>query len=650
MSMSAPIRVLLVYPPIPRNTYWSFGYALPFIGKRSSMPPLGLITVAAMLPPHWEARLVDENVTALRDADFAWADVVFVSAMAIQSRGLASAAARARSAGVPVVAGGPFPTEFYDQVEKVDHFVLGEAESGTLGAFVADFEAGHAKRAYVRHTLRAPQAEHDIDAAEFRRLREYFGRGAEVCCVDERPPLEASPTPRFDLLDVGAYGSMAVQFSRGCPFSCEFCNETALFGHTARVKSAEQTLRELETLEGLGWRGPVFVVDDNFIGNIRKVKAVLPAIAQFQRDRGYPFSLYTEASINLARDPELMTAMRDAGFNMVFVGIETTDPTALRTARKYQNTPNSMLEDVRAIQRHGMEVTAGFIVGLDREPDDVGDRICDFCQEAGIPTAMVGLLTPVRGSLLYERFKREGRLLKDVPEGSNTHLFELGFIPDRNRSPAAILTGYKALLARLYEADGRAYFARCRTLLRHIGPSPTFTRKIHLPEIKAFLRSLGRQPFHRYGGAYTRFLAWTAFRRRNAFPEAVRLAITGHHLMAITRYSLTADEFRSVLAEKFDALKARAAALQESGNQAREATAGYLREKHRQFQESSLDRVESVQDWMVELRHQARRMQRRLRRLPNEYRRDLETACSDFLRALNEACRSIPGRCEGPGV
>ncbi len=638
MAHHRPIHVLLVYPPIPRNTYWSFGYALPFIGKRSSMPPLGLITVAAMLPPHWKARLVDENVTRLEDADIAWADVIFVSAMAIQSRGLAVVAERARVAGVPVVAGGPFPTEFYDKIEGVDHFVLGEAESGTLAAFIEDFEAGRAKRAYVRHALRTPREEREIDLAEFRRLQEFFGDGADLCCVDARPPLGLSPVPRYDLLDLGAYGSMAFQLSRGCPFSCEFCNETALFGHVPRLKSPAQTLREFETLERLGWHGPLFVVDDNFIGSIRKVKEVLSAIACFQKDRGYPFSLYTEASINLARDTELMSAMREAGFNMVFVGIETTDPGALRTARKYQNTRNSLLEDVRTIQRYGMEVTAGFIVGLDDEPDDVGDGIDAFCRAAGIPTAMVGVLTPVRGSLLYERFRRTGRLLRDVPEGSNTHLFELGYVPDRNRSPENILGKYRDLLRRLYGPDGRSYFARCRTLLENIGSSPTFSRKIHGAEAGAFVRSVLRQPFSRYGGAYLRFLAWAASRRSSLFPEAVRLAITGHHLMAITRYSIEAEKVRSALTEKIEVLKTYVAALQNSGADSRERAVNYLLERGRQFRDHGLDRVERVQDWAAEMQRQIRRTQRRLRRLPVEYRHELDAICAEFLRKLDEAC------------
>ncbi|NOY79606.1 MAG: B12-binding domain-containing radical SAM protein [Kiritimatiellaeota bacterium] len=638
MPAQRPIHVLLVYPPIPRNTYWSFGYALPFIGKRSSMPPLGLLTVAAMLPPHWEARLVDENVSRLERADLEWADVVFVSAMAIQSRGLARVAERARAAGVPVVAGGPFPTEFYDQVEGVDHFVLGEAESGTLAAFIEDFETGRPKRAYIRHALRAPREEREIDLAEFRRLREFFGEDADLRCVESRPALGLSPVPRYDLLDMEAYGSMAFQLSRGCPFSCEFCNETALFGHVPRLKSPAQALREFEMFERLGWRGPLFVVDDNFIGSIRKVKEVLSAMARFQKDRGYPFSLYTEASINLARDAELMSAMREAGFNMVFVGIETTDPEALRTARKYQNTRHSLLEDVRTIQQYGMEVTAGFIVGLDDEPDDVGDQINDFCQAAGIPTAMVGVLTPVRGSLLHERFKRAGRLLRDVPEGSNTHLFELGYVPDRNRSPETILAKYRDLLGRLYGADGRAYFARCRTLLENIGSSPTFSRKVRGAEIAGFVRSILRQPFRRYGGAYLRFLAWAASRRGGLFPEAVRLAITGHHLMAITRYSIEAEKVRGSLTEKYEMLRACVAALQNSGADSRERAVNYLRETGRRFRDRGLDRMERVQDWATEMQRQVRRTQRKLRRLPAEYRRELDALCAEFLSRLDELC------------
>ena len=325
MPRSDKIKVLLVYPVIPDNTYWSFSYALSFIDKHAAMPPLGLLTVAAMLPESWEARLVDENVNPVTDEDMDWCDAVFISSMMVQKDRVQELVDLSKSAGKAVVAGGPYPTQFYEQITGVDHFVLGEAESGVLQHFIKDFEAGNAKKVYVHTVIRDKENEKGMDIREFARLQDHFGQESVIEKSGCYPTLHKSPTPRYDLLDMNAYGSMALQLSRGCPFSCEFCSEPALFGHRPRLKTEEQIIAELAAIYGLGYRGSVFFVDDNFIGNIKQVTQALDAIAVFQRDRGFPFAFYTEASLNLAQYPDLMAKMRDAGFNMVFVGLETTE-------------------------------------------------------------------------------------------------------------------------------------------------------------------------------------------------------------------------------------------------------------------------------------------------------------------------------------
>ncbi|MFO7821661.1 MAG: radical SAM protein [Lentisphaeria bacterium] len=617
MSDENKYKVLLVYPEIPDNTYWSFAYALSFIGKRASMPPLGLLTIAGMLPQAWIPRLVDENVRFVSRDDLAWCDVVFISSMMVQAGRVQEIVDETHAEGKTVVAGGPYPTQFYEQIRDVDHYVLGETESGVLDLFLKDYQAGTAKKAYFKHVIRKQDQEKQMDLKELRRLQEYFGSDSVVEKATSYPDLQKSPTPRYDLLDIKAYGSMALQLSRGCPFSCEFCSEPALFGHRPRLKSTQQILAELEVLYGLGYRGSVFFVDDNFIGNIKEVLGVLDAIAEFQNERGFPFAFFTEASLNLAQSPGLMERMRDAGFNMVFVGLETTDAATLEAAHKHQNTGRELLDDVMEIQRYGMEVTAGFIVGMDREPDDVCDQIFAFCQEAGIPTAMVGLLAPLRGSLLFERLSAEGRLLNEPLGGNNTHSFKIDFVPDRGRDPEKIVSNYRKLLSRLYPRDGMAYFKRCERLMENIGESPAFTRKVRTNEVVAFLRSLIRQPWQRYRGGYLHLLLKTLLTRPSVLPEAARLSITGHHFIRITTDALKAAEIRDSLEEQISQMQSLLLALRDSGEGLHEQISVFLGEQRKNL---------AI-------------LRKRIIKFPREYRRDLYrvySQCLDKFKALEQ--------------
>jgi radical SAM superfamily enzyme YgiQ (UPF0313 family) len=501
------MKVLLVYPEHPPLTYWSFSRALPYVSRRAAMPPLGLVTVAAMLPEHWELRLIDMNVAPLRDADLLWADVVMTSTMLVQAPSLTEIVARCNRLRVPVAAGGPHPSVSPDRLAGVDHVFIGEAE-GAITELIEDLEKGRAKSLY---------------------------RAAGM------PDADDAPVPRFDLLELRAYASMAVQHSRGCPYACEFCDIWKLYGRRPRIKSPSRMTAELDALHGVGWRGSVFFVDDNFIGNPRLAKQSLESLEHWQRDHGFPFQFYTEATVNLGSDVELMRRMRDSGFNFVFLGIESPSVQSLAGANKPHNARLDLLESVRRIQAHGIEVSGGFIVGFDEDTEEIFDLQIEFIREAGIPMAMVGILMALEGTELWNRMEREGRLL-GASDGNNTHSFEPNFV---TRMPAdRLVEGYKRIMNALYDPSLRDYFERCRRLLDRLGPNPRYTRRIVPHEVIALLRSLGTIPSKRYGLRYLRFLLWAARRHPSRFPEAVRLAIQGFHLEAITREAMACEGIR----------------------------------------------------------------------------------------------------------
>lgn len=482
------MNVLLLYPKFP-DTFWSFKHALKFIRKQASLPPLGLLTVAAMLPANWRKRLVDVNVRDLREKDLHWADVVFISAMIVQQDSAGELIARSHAAGKIVVAGGPLFTLEPERFPLVNHFVLNEAEM-TLPEFLRDFARGAARRVY--------------SSPDF-------------------PDIQKTPAPLWELADLRSYASMSVQFSRGCPFDCEFCNITAIFGHRPRTKTTAQVIAELDGLRRAGWRGTVFFVDDNFIGNRAALKTeLLPALIQWQKGgRGTPF--YTEASINLADDEELMQLMVAAGFNQVFIGIETPEEAGLAECHKRQNQKRDLVADVKRIQRAGLEVQGGFIVGFDSDTPATFVRQSEFIQRSGIVTAMVGLLQAVPGTKLYQRLKSQGRLVGRTT-GNNAD-GTTNFVPRMNREK--LCAGYRRLMKRLY-APG-PYYQRIRTFLRDYRRpkiSTALTWRSFLAFARANLRLgvFGRERFH-----YWRLLIWTFFRRPALFPLAVTLSIYGYH-------------------------------------------------------------------------------------------------------------------------
>jgi radical SAM superfamily enzyme YgiQ (UPF0313 family) len=486
------MNVLLVYPEFP-DTFWSFKHALRFVGKKCTSPPLGLLTVAAMLPPEWGKRLVDLNVRRLTAKDLAWADMVFLGGMAVQEDSVRQIIARCKEAGVKIVGGGPLFTAAHERFEGVDHFVLNEAEL-TLPPFLADLAAGRAKHVYA---------------------------------TPEFADITTTPVPLWDLVDPRRYASLSVQYSRGCPFDCDFCNVTTLLGHKPRVKTARQILAELDILYARGWRRAVFFVDDNLIGNKARLRdELLPALIEWRKGKvGMPF--HTEVSINLADDEPLMHQMAEAGFNMAFVGIETPDEDSLAECSKVQNRNRDLVEDVKRMQRAGLQVMGGFIVGFDSDKPSIFQRQIDFIQRSGVVTAMVGLLQALPGTRLFERLKREGRL-RGQSSGDNVD-------GTTNIVPAMGLDvlheGYKKIMRHIYSP--KHYYRRVRTFLREY-KAPKVKAPTDFAQLMAFLRSvvrlgiLGRERFQ-----YWRLLVWTYFRRRELFPLAVTLAIYGHHFRRV---------------------------------------------------------------------------------------------------------------------
>ena len=487
------MRILLVYPEFP-DTFWSFKHALRFIRKRSTFPPLGLLTVAAILPEHWEKRLVDMNTEPLTQRDLAWADCVFVSAMIVQRESAKEVLARAKAAGARTVAGGPLFIAEHQDLDNVDHLVLDEGEA-TLPPFVRDVEKGEAKPIY--------------------RAEEY---------VD----LTQSPTPMWELINMRHYSAMCIQYSRGCPFNCDFCNVTAMLGHVPRTKTADQIIAELDGLYALGWRGGLFFVDDNFIGNKRKLKTeILPAlIAWRQGKQGYAFQ--TEASINLADDPELTQMMVGAGFDTVFVGIETPDEESLKECKKVQNRGRDLVESVKVLQRAGLQVQGGFIVGFDSDTPNIFQRQGEFIQRSGIVTAMVGLLQAPPGTKLYERMKSEGRLI-DKMTGDNTDN-TMNFLP--KMEPEALRDGYRYIMSHIYSPRG--YYERVRTFLREYRRPPVLRFRISFDELHALFQSVVELGVRgKEWREYWRLFFWTLFRRPQLLPEAITLAIYGSHFRRI---------------------------------------------------------------------------------------------------------------------
>jgi radical SAM superfamily enzyme YgiQ (UPF0313 family) len=490
------MKALLVYPEYP-VTFWSFKYVLKFVAKKAAYPPLGLLTVAAMLPEDWEVRLVDLNIERLTDKDLEWADCVMISAMAIQKKSALEVLQRCRHKVTKIIAGGPLfsstPEAFLD---LVDHLILDEAEL-TLPPFLADLIKGNPKKVY--------------DSSVY-------------------PDLSSTPIPRWDLINMDKYASMMIQFSRGCPFDCEFCDITSLFGRKARLKSGDQFIAELDKIYNLGWRNNVFIVDDNFIGNKGKIKKILPRLIRWMKAHEYPFAFLTEASINMADDDELIRLMGEAGFDTVFIGLETPDEGSLKECSKVQNCGRDLIAAIKKIQAVGIQVTGGYIVGFDNDDEGIFSRQIKFIQESGVVTAMVGLLNAAPNTRLWHRLKAENRLQVTV-SGDNTD-GTINFIPRMDKEK--LLEGYRNIVRTIYSP--RYYYQRACKFLEHY--KPLRRRPMKKEDIKAFVRSIFYLGV--LGNGVSQWYFWkmlfkSATCYRQSFAEAMTLMVYGYHFRKIAK-------------------------------------------------------------------------------------------------------------------
>ena len=484
------MNVLLVYPKYP-DTYWSFSHALKFISKKAAYPPLGLITVSTLLPKSWNRKLVDLNIESLFEQDLLWADYVMISAMSVQSKSANEIIARCKKFNKKIIAGGPLFTAEHENYSMVDHLILNEAEI-TLQPFLDDLNNGIPKKIYSS---------------------------------DNFADVKETPIPDYSLLNISDYASLSIQYTRGCPFNCDFCDITALFGKKVRAKTTEQIIAELNNLNELGFAGSLFFVDDNFIGNRRVLKTdLLPAIINWMVENNHPFHFLTEASVNLADDEELMQMMVKAGFAKVFVGIETPDEASLAECSKTQNNNRDLMEAIQKIQSFGMEVSAGFIVGFDNDTSTIFQRQIDFIQKSGIISAMVGLLNAPKKTRLYERLQKEGRILDDF-DGDNTN-FALNFAPIMKKEE--LLEGYQKILDGIYSCQ--PYFERVKKFLMDFEPKVQNQTKVNLQKIKALMRSIVILGVVDEGRKYFwKLFFWSLFKKPKVFPLAITYAVFGFH-------------------------------------------------------------------------------------------------------------------------
>lgn len=529
-------KCLLVGPRFSEFSYWNYVDVCHLLDARYPAAPLGLVTLAALLPRDWDIRLLDCNAQELDLALFDWADIVMAGGMIPQQRALLALIELAHGRGKPIALGGPDPTSQPDVYGAADYLVLDEAEM-TIPLFLADLAAGATHGVY---------------------------RSAE------KPDLSLTPAPRYDLLDLSNYLHVGVQFSRGCPFDCEFCDIIELYGRRPRTKGTEQVLKELDVLYGKGYRGHVDFVDDNFIGNKRNVKRFLPELAKWSREHDHPFYFSTEASLDLADDLELLGMMQAADFRYVFIGIETPEKDLLLLTQKKQNTRHPLGERIARIYQHGMIITAGFIVGFDTEKRSIADAMVNCIEETSIAMAMVGLLAALPNTQLTRRLAKEGRMLKDYsvmkPEDVDQATSGLNFVTSRPR--VEILEDYASILSRVYAP--KPYFRRVLATANRLGPGREFrwslraqahvlrllwrvsrrlgfNRETALPYWRTLFRVLSLRPRAMEGAGalmamYIHFRKQTAFVLKGLAQKIERLRREGEDLPAVPCGTRPADQ------------------------------------------------------------------------------------------------------------
>jgi radical SAM superfamily enzyme YgiQ (UPF0313 family) len=492
------LKILLVYPHYP-DTFWSFKHALRLSRKKALNTPLGPLTVAAMLPTEWEKRFVDLNVSKLKDKDIKWADYVFISAMVVQQKSTMEVAQRCKKLNTKVAAGGPLFTTGYNLVncDEIDYVIRNEAEI-TLPLFLEDLKNGCPKHLYQ---------------------------------TDERADVTKTPVPLYSLAKIDKYSQVTIQYCRGCPYDCEFCDIVVMDGHKPRTKTKEQILAELEAIYRLGYRGTVFIVDDNFIGNKKKLKSeLLPAVTKWQQEKRYPFKFLTEASINMADDDELCQMMSDVGFTRVFVGIETPNEESLAECNKFKNQNRDLVADVKKLQNYGFEVMGGFILGFDSDPISIFEHQISFIQKSGIVTAMVGLLMAPPETKLWRRLEKENRLLPggtgDNTDGSTNIITKMRL--------DVLVNGYKQVLHEIYAP--KQYYERIHTFLKEYRPNEKIRRgfKLQLSKLRAlfeltiFLGIKDRARLHYWRMVFTTFRKYPKY-----FSIVLTLAAQGFHFRKV---------------------------------------------------------------------------------------------------------------------
>jgi radical SAM superfamily enzyme YgiQ (UPF0313 family) len=551
-------NALMISPKNP-ITFWSFDEALKMIGKKNAFPPLGLLTIAGMMPERFDLRLVDMNVEDISPEDFLWADVVITSSMIIHWESLEDVIRRCNVAGVPILNGGPLPTQYHEEIEGDAVFYLGEGENGFID--VVDEMIAHPDQV-VRHTIDR--------RGEFRDLIN-------------------TPVPRWDLIDFNNYSNMVVQTTRGCPESCTFCNIPSLYGKKTRIKAKSRMVQELDALYDLGWRGAIMAVDDNFVGNADAIReSLVDDVIPWQEERGYPFQFHTQASIRVSDDEPLMDAMWGAGFDKVFAGIESPVEESLKFmgARKNLQGNTTLLDKVKKLQAYGFEVQAGFIMGLDTDPEDIHERMIAFIREAGIPVAMVGILGVLRDTPDYKRFKRQGRLIEGAKYSGDSGVFsrQLSYVPVID---ADTLIGMHRYTVETLNSP-EIFFERCATLFEHHLRRPLGSVGIGWAEIRACFLSFWKQGIiGSYRTTYWKFLINTLSTQPEHFPDAIRLAVQGHHLITTTQQALHVDDVKTFFDIATSELEKFADGSREALHQAEEYASSLMRGLEHRFDQGA---------------------------------------------------------------
>ena len=491
------MNILLTYPTYP-DTYWSFRHALRFISKKAAIPPLGLITVSAMLPEDWNKRLVDLNVSSLKSSDILWADYVLISAMSVQKESADEIIKQCIRHGKKIIAGGPLFTQEFKQYPMVDHLVLNEAEL-TLPLFLHDLQQTHS-------------AKHIYQTEKFADMT-------------------MTPVPDYHLLERKNYAAMNLQVTRGCPYDCDFCEITSLLGHKVRMKETLQVINELQRLYDLNWHGTVSIVDDNFIGNKKHIKnELLPAMQNWMKQHRYPFTFNIQSSVNLADDESLMKQLTDTGFDGTFIGIETPDEVSLNYCNKIQNQNRDLVSSVKKIQQAGLRVSGGFIVGFDSDTPSVFERQTEFIQRSGIVNAMVGLLNAPKNTTLYYRLQAENRLTS--PSSGNNTDYSMNFIPKMNRG--ILLEGYRSILENIYSV--KPFYKRIRRFLLNYKKQTIKQKRFEPVYLLAFLKLVVIIGFLNKGRReFWRFLMWTLVTRPAYLIDALTFAVYGYHFRTVYR-------------------------------------------------------------------------------------------------------------------